>query len=238
MAFSVRYTDRVEMSDSDIYTTVSKGASRPRRSTPADAIVRVVYPSELARDIAIAGGQRVVLGRKPPEGEHGRLKHPTVSRSHFSIQWDTAAGHHTGVFGLAESCTGGMVAAELTGVAGISAVFLQGVVTYSDDAKERLLGVPPAVLEAHGAVSTEVAEAMAEGAARGAGARLGVGITGIAGPGGGTADKPVGTVCFGLTLDGHTESWRRRIPDLGRAFVRARATVEAMAAMLRRVRPG
>ncbi len=96
MSLSLRYTDRAAMADSDIYTTVSKGTSRPRRRAPADAIVRVVYPAELARDIVVSGGDRVVLGRKPAEGDHGRLKHPTVSRSHFAIQWDAAAGHHTG----------------------------------------------------------------------------------------------------------------------------------------------
>lgn len=136
-------------------------------------------------------------------------------------------------FALAESCTGGLLAARLTEVAGISAVFRAGYVTYADAAKVHDLGVPAALLAEHGAVSTEVAAAMAEGAARRAGARLAVAITGIAGPGGGTPEKPVGTVCFSTCRDGDTRAWRRRFVDLGRRFVRERAIREALAAMLR-----
>jgi nicotinamide-nucleotide amidase len=136
---------------------------------------------------------------------------------------------------LAESCTGGMVAAELAGVPGISAVLLAGYVTYADMAKVRDLEVPASLLVAHGAVSVEVAASMAVGAARRTGARLGVAVTGIAGPSGGTPEKPVGTVCFGWCLDGHAESWRLRLPDLGRRFVRERSTIEVCAAILRRL---
>ncbi|MCB9913637.1 MAG: competence/damage-inducible protein A [Planctomycetes bacterium] len=123
-------------------------------------------------------------------------------------------------FACAESCTGGLVAAELTGVAGISAVFREGFVTYSNEAKVARLGLPAALIEAHGAVSEEVAAAMARGAAAMAGARLAVGITGIAGPGGGSAEKPVGTVAFGVALDGQVHATTRRFPDRGREFVR------------------
>ena len=97
----------------------------------------------------------------------------------------------------AESCTGGLVAGAITAIAGSSEWFDRGFVTYSNDAKHRLLGVPWAMLEAHGAVSEPVARAMAEGALRGSLAEVAVAITGIAGPGGGSAGKPVGTVCFG-----------------------------------------
>lgn len=96
----------------------------------------------------------------------------------------------------AESCTGGLVAGAITAVAGSSDWFECGFVTYSNAAKERDLGVPASSIQRFGAVSTEVAEAMAEGARRVSGAAWAVAVTGIAGPGGGTPDKPVGTVCF------------------------------------------
>lgn len=94
----------------------------------------------------------------------------------------------------AESCTGGGVANAITAVAGSSAYFETGYVTYSNAAKSRLLGVPATVLEAHGAVSRETVEAMVAGACRESGANIGVAISGVAGPGGGSPDKPVGTV--------------------------------------------
>lgn len=134
---------------------------------------------------------------------------------------------------LAESCTGGLVAGELTDVPGISQVFRGGFVTYADEAKVTQVGVLPELIASHGAVSEPVAAAMAMGAARELGARLGLGITGIAGPEGGTPHKPVGTVCFGLFLDGACRAWTVRIPDLGREFIRGRAVVEALVAILR-----
>ena len=133
----------------------------------------------------------------------------------------------------AESCTGGLLAGKLTEVAGVSTVFLGGFVSYANEAKVRDLGVSPQLLATHGAVSEEVAAAMAEGACRWAQTRLGVSITGIAGPGGGTPDKPVGTICFGLCLDGATRTWTLRLPDLGRAFLRERAVLESLAAIVR-----
>ena len=96
----------------------------------------------------------------------------------------------------AESCTGGLVAAALTAIAGSSAVVDRGFVTYSNQAKAEMLGVPPDLIAAHGAVSEAVARAMAEGALAHSQADRSVAITGIAGPGGGSADKPVGTVHF------------------------------------------
>lgn len=98
---------------------------------------------------------------------------------------------------LAESCTGGLVAACLTAIAGSSDVFERGFVTYSNESKTDMLGVNPELIAAHGAVSVEVAAAMAQGALAHARADLAISITGIAGPGGGTTQKPVGTVCFG-----------------------------------------
>ena len=104
----------------------------------------------------------------------------------------------------AESCTGGMVAAEITSVDGISAVFNESFVTYSNDAKHRNLGVSEETLKRFGAVSEECAGEMAEGAAARSGADIAFSVTGIAGPTGGTKEKPVGTVCFGVFFKGVT----------------------------------
>ena len=100
---------------------------------------------------------------------------------------------------LAESCTGGLVCATLTELSGSSEWFERGYITYSNEAKTECLGVLAELIESHGAVSEPVAKAMAQGAQRNAEANIGVSITGIAGPTGGTAEKPVGTVCFGWT---------------------------------------
>jgi nicotinamide-nucleotide amidase len=129
----------------------------------------------------------------------------------------------------AESCTGGLVVALLTEIAGSSAVVERGFVTYSNEAKTELIGVPESLVVAHGAVSEPVARAMAEGALRHSRADVTVAITGIAGPGGVTATKPVGLVHFGLARRGaavlHLE---RRYGDLGREAVRRRAVEDAL----------
>ncbi|MCE4061690.1 CinA family protein [Pandoraea sputorum] len=97
----------------------------------------------------------------------------------------------------AESCTGGLVAAAITDISGSSNWFERGFVTYSNQAKSEMIGVPPELIDKHGAVSEPVARAMAEGALLNSRAQISLSITGVAGPGGGTADKPVGMVCFG-----------------------------------------
>jgi nicotinamide-nucleotide amidase len=136
---------------------------------------------------------------------------------------------------LAESCTGGMVAELLTRVPGASAVLDLGVVAYADAVKARLLGVPPALLAAHGAVSEPVARAMAEGARREGAAAWGVGITGIAGPSGGTPQKPVGTVHLAVAGPGGTEAVARLYRgDRGR--VRRAAAWEALDLLRRALR--
>jgi nicotinamide-nucleotide amidase len=130
----------------------------------------------------------------------------------------------------AESCTGGLVAAALTEIAGSSDVVDRGFVTYSNAAKQDMLGVPVDILERHGAVSRETAEAMAKGALAHAPADLAVAITGIAGPGGGTTEKPVGLVHFAAAArDGRLIHRERRFGDVGRAEVRLRAVAEALA---------
>jgi len=127
----------------------------------------------------------------------------------------------------AESCTGGLVAAALTAIAGSSDVVDRGFVTYSNEAKMELLGVPGTTLDAHGAVSAETALAMAKGAAARAGVDLAVSIAGVAGPGGGSAEKPVGLVHFGVATKsgGHTE---RRIFPGDRTEIRRAAMIRAL----------
>ncbi|MGV0778040.1 competence/damage-inducible protein A [Mycolicibacterium elephantis] len=128
----------------------------------------------------------------------------------------------------AESCTAGLLAARLTERPGSSAYVAGGVVSYSNEAKSELLGVDPGLIETHGAVSEPVAEAMATGAMRRFGADTAIAITGIAGPGGGTPEKPVGTVCFSLMLaDGRTVTRTLQLPG-NRADVRERSTTVAM----------
>ena len=138
----------------------------------------------------------------------------------------------------AESCTGGLLAGRITDRAGSSAYFLGGGVVYSNEAKVDLAGVDPELIERYGAVSTEVAEALAEGIAQRFGAELGVGITGIAGPGGGTPDKPVGLVCFSVWMrvgdDPPRRLTRRSVLPGGRSDIRDRSVTVAMH-MLRRV---
>jgi len=128
---------------------------------------------------------------------------------------------------VAESCTGGLVAARLTDVPGISAYFLEGVVTYSNESKARLLGVPEELFGTVGAVSEQVARAMAEGVRVRSGADIGVGITGIAGPGGGSAAKPVGTVHVAVATAAHT-SHRKFALRGTRTVIKDRAAKHAL----------
>ncbi|MGE0408794.1 MAG: CinA family protein [Amphiplicatus sp.] len=141
----------------------------------------------------------------------------------------------------AESCTGGMIGAALTDAPGASAVFDRGFITYSNEAKTELLGVPALLLARHGAVSRETAEAMAQGALCRSRADIAVAVTGIAGPDGGNASKPVGLVWFGLALRvGRTRAERRVFVHGSRSFVRLKAVETALgmvAAALKLVQP-
>ena len=133
---------------------------------------------------------------------------------------------------VAESCTGGLMSARLTERAGSSEYMLGGAVVYSNEAKTALAGVPASLIEAHGAVSPEVAATLADGARAAFDAEIGIGITGIAGPGGGSEEKPVGTVCLSVALEG--ERWDRTVLLPGdRQTIRERTTTVVMHGMRR-----
>lgn len=157
-------------------------------------------------------------------------RHP---RETFSVDGETIdsqvatllLGHR---LGLAESCSGGLLAARITDLAGASEYMAGGVVAYSNEAKAKLLGVDPALIEAKGAVSPEVAEAMAIGALERFDADVAVSITGIAGPGGGGEEKPVGYVCFNARLADGTAIARDPVIPGGRADVRERSALVGM----------
>lgn len=145
---------------------------------------------------------------------------------------ETAIGKKLAV-ALAESCTGGLVAAAITEVPGSSAVLERGFVTYSNAAKIELLGVPGDTIARNGAVSEETARAMAEGALRRSRADLAVSVTGIAGPGGGSAAKPVGLVHFALATSTSTRHRLERFdPGLDRRQIRARAAETALSLLV------
>jgi nicotinamide-nucleotide amidase len=132
----------------------------------------------------------------------------------------------------AESCTGGLISGCLTAVAGSSDVVERGFVTYTNDAKSQMLGVEPAMVDAHGAVSEEVARAMAEGALRNSDAQISVAVTGIAGPGGGSAEKPVGLVHIAAARDGAESLHGRHVFEGDRDAVRAQTVSAALVMVL------
>ena len=128
---------------------------------------------------------------------------------------------------VAESCTGGLISHKLTNVPGSSGYYMQGAVTYSNAAKTAVLGVDPQILAEHGAVSGQTARAMAEGVRKWAGTDIGLSVTGIAGPGGGTAAKPVGLVYFGISYPGGTKAFRRQFAG-DRLLVKQRTALAAL----------
>lgn len=140
------------------------------------------------------------------------------------LQAFRAAGWH---LATAESCTGGLIAAALTEVAGSSDVLDRGFVTYSNAAKTDLLGVPAALVAEHGAVSAAVAEAMADGALARSPADAAIAVTGVAGPGGGSTEKPVGTVWFGCAIRGSKAQSDRQLFPGSRTEVRLAAVRHA-----------
>ncbi len=138
-------------------------------------------------------------------------------------------GYH---ISFAESCTAGLLAATLVNVSGASDVFDAAFVTYANEAKMRLVGVKEETLAAYGAVSEQTAREMADGCAREAGAELGVGVSGLAGPGGGTPQKPVGTVCFGFHLPSGTVTDTAHFENNGREGIRQAAVAYAIDRLL------
>ena len=135
----------------------------------------------------------------------------------------------------AESCTGGLFASRITAVSGSSRYFIEGVVTYSNNSKMKRLGVKAATLEKHGAVSAEVAAQMARGACTKSGASIGISSTGVAGPTGGTMEKPVGLVYIGLCVNGKVETRELRL-GLDRRRNQDRTAKEMMAILWRTAR--
>jgi nicotinamide-nucleotide amidase len=138
----------------------------------------------------------------------------------------------------AESCTGGLIAGALTSIPGSSDAVFGGYVTYANVAKAAMIGVDPALIERHGAVSEAVARAMAEGARRTSGADVALAVTGVAGPGGGTAAKPVGLVHFAFADGAKTVHLERRFGDIGRDDVRMAAVKTALALVLEGIGDG
>lgn len=135
----------------------------------------------------------------------------------------------------AESCTGGMIAAKLVSYPGISSVFLEGAVTYSNEAKIRRLGVKSTTLDKYGAVSEETAKEMAEGVSRECGSNISISTTGIAGPGGGTVDKPVGLVYIGIHVNNKTKVTKCNFRG-NREEVRCATTNTALELLLKELR--
>jgi competence/damage-inducible protein CinA-like protein len=214
------------------------------RVLPADrGPVSVAYYPDL-RGVTVV---LTALGAEAAEGNRwlahlGQAIDPVVSRYRYASKegdlveavavellargWTLAA---------AESCTGGLIAKRVTDRAGSSQYFLGGVVAYDDGIKVAQLGVPTDLLERHGAVSEEVACRMAEGVRQAFGADVGLGVTGIAGPGGGSADKPVGTVWYAVAIDGETRAEHRRFSG-EREAVRERSA-QACLALVHRMLP-
>jgi nicotinamide-nucleotide amidase len=184
-------------------------------STPAEA------------DAALAAGAALIRERA---GDH---VYGEADNNLAAVLLDAARQRRVRI-AVAESCTGGLLGKRLTDVPGSSDVFVGGVIAYDNAVKEALLDVPPALLQRHGAVSEEVVAAMADGAARRFGVPLAIAITGIAGPGGGTDAKPVGTVWVATALDGVVEAKRVLLPG-SREEIRARAAQAALLLAWRRV---
>jgi nicotinamide-nucleotide amidase len=200
--------------------------------------------SELEITTCLRRGEIEVATRYEPHGEDAYRslvefmaeRHPDqlYSRDGSTVDSQVASLLAGRMVAVAESCTGGLMSARLTELPGSSTYFAGGVVVYSNEAKVSMAGVDPDLISRYGAVSSEVAEALADGAAARFGADLGIGITGIAGPGGGTEEKPVGTVCFSVRSgDGVHLTRRTRLPG-SRSDIRERSTTVAMH-LLRRV---
>ncbi|MEP7300736.1 MAG: CinA family protein [Caldimonas sp.] len=170
-----------------------------------------------------------------------RLNDPTDFGPAALVERVAAALRARGAFmATAESCTGGLIAAACTSLAGSSEWFERGFVTYSNEAKAELLGVPMGLIGRHGAVSAEVARAMAEGAIARSRAGFAVSVTGIAGPGGGSPGKPVGTVWIAVAARGEPATATATLlrADGDRSAIRAASVVRALALLVERCEAG
>jgi nicotinamide-nucleotide amidase len=176
-------------------------------------------------------------GARPPAGGGGAERRFGGQHTTDTLALATALGNALRARGwraaTAESCTGGLVAGAITDVAGSSEWFDRGFVTYSNEAKRNLLGVPGALIEEYGAVSEQIARAMAEGALAHSEAEVAVAITGVAGPGGGSPSKPVGMVCLGFVRRGEAAHAITRHYAGTRSEVRAAAVREALEGLTR-----
>lgn len=185
-----------------------------------EAVVRERHADTLFSDDGATVDEQVAAllrGETPPGARSGAL-----------APGDRPPAPAARTIATAESCTGGLLAARLTDLPGSSAYVRGGIVAYANAAKIAQAGVDPELIERHGAVSTEVAEALADGARAKLGADVGVGVTGIAGPGGGSEDKPVGFVCFSVVAADGTRLTRSVTLPGGRADIRERATTVAL----------
>jgi len=186
---------------------IVRGIGRPEVLAAMDPIVRSAFPENLVSDDG-STMEEIVVGMLTARGE-----------------WVTTA----------ESCTGGYIAHKLTMVSGSSGVFGHGFVTYANEAKTKMVGVPAELLEKHGAVSEPVARAMAEGCLDASGADHAVAVTGIAGPTGGSDQKPVGTVFIGQATRGEETSVRQRLFQTDRETFKVRTTQAALDLVRRRI---
>jgi nicotinamide-nucleotide amidase len=154
---------------------------------------------------------------------------PTDEIDRLADRFLNACARHEILAATAESCTGGLIVAAMTDIPGSSSMVDRGFVTYSNEAKTEMLGVSPGTLDAHGAVSSETAAEMACGALARSRAGIALAVTGIAGPDGGSAEKPVGLVWFGLALKGKpTITEKRQFQNLGRAYIRTETVRHAL----------
>ncbi len=147
-------------------------------------------------------------------------------------QW---LGEHGMMLAAAESCTGGWLAKVCTDMPGSSRWFERGFVTYTNEAKQEMLGVASETLQVHGAVSEQTVAEMASGALANSRAQISVAISGIAGPGGGSEEKPVGTVCFGWVREGGAATTERKVFEGNREAVRAQAVLHALQGLLKQL---
>lgn len=225
----------VGMTESDAQHTVSQAIA------PYDGVGFTVLarPGDVRILLTDEGAGDDVLGAAADAAARalGSACYTRVGRS-LAHEVIAAAGSAGLLVTVAESCTGGMVAAALTDVAGASGTFVGGAVTYSNEAKSTVLGVDPQTIRVHGAVSEPCVLEMARGAKRVFGADIAIAVSGVAGPDGGTADKPVGTVWFGVAMpSGEVVAVHKEYPPTSRSAVRSRATSTALD-LLRRAATG